>query len=111
MKAEKTRKSSTTDQESGWFRKGEHKKVFSYEIESASDKNGWIPGYTINPGNQHDSRTFKGLYNKIRDIGIETLATDAGYKTPAIAKLLIDDGIKPLFPYKRPMTKDGYFRK
>ena len=26
-------------------------------------------------------------------------------------KLLIDDGIKPLFPYKRPMTKDGFFRK
>jgi len=37
--------------------------------------------------------------------------TDAGYKTPAIAKLLIDDGIKPLLPYKRPMTKDGFFKK
>lgn len=33
---------------------------------------------------------------------------DAGYKTPAIAKLLLDDGIKPVFPYKRPMTKDGF---
>ena len=36
---------------------------------------------------------------------------DAGYKTPAIAKMLIDDGIKPLFPYKCPMTKKGFFRK
>ena len=36
---------------------------------------------------------------------------DAGYKTPAIAKLLLDDGIDPVFPYKRPMTKDGFFRK
>ena len=36
---------------------------------------------------------------------------DAGYKTPAIAKLLIDDGIRPLFPYKRPQTKAGFFRK
>ncbi len=36
---------------------------------------------------------------------------DAGYKTPAIAKMLIDDGIKPLFPYKSPMTKKGFFRK
>lgn len=107
----KTIKSSTTDPESGWFRKGEHKNVFAYAIETACDKNGWILGYTINPGNQHDSRTFKGLYDKIRDIGIETLVADAGYKTPAIAKLLIDDGIKPLLPYKRPMTKDGFFKK
>ena len=36
---------------------------------------------------------------------------DAGYKTPAIAKLLIDDGVTPLFPYKRPMTKEGFFKK
>ena len=107
----KTIKCSTTDSESGWFRKGEHKNVFAYAIETACDKNGWILGYTINPGNQHDSRTFNGLYDKIKDIGIETLIADAGYKTPAIAKLLIDDGIKPLLPYKRPMTKDGFSKK
>ncbi len=29
----------------------------------------------------------------------------------AIAKLLIDKGITPLFPYKRPMTKKGFFKK
>lgn len=107
----KTIKCSTTDPESGWFHKGEHKNVFAYAIETACDKNGWILGYTINPGNQHDSRTFKGLYDKIKDIGIETLVADAGYKTPAIAKLLIDNGIKPLLPYKRPMTKEGFFKK
>lgn len=107
----KTIKCSTTDPESGWFRKGEHKHVFAYAVETACDKNGWILGYTVNPGNEHDSRTFKGLYDKIKDIGIETLVADAGYKTPAIAKLLIDDGIKPLLPYKRPMTKEGFFKK
>ena len=42
---------------------------------------------------------------------MEVCVVDAGYKTPAIAKLLIDDGITPLFPYKAPMTKDGYFKK
>lgn len=42
---------------------------------------------------------------------METLIADAGYKTPGIAKLLIDDGIKPLLPYKRPMTKKGFFKK
>ena len=109
--SEKEIKTSTTDPESGWFRKGEHKQVFAYAIGTACDKNGWILDYTVNPGNLHDSRTFKELYDKIRDIGMEKLVADAGYKTPAIAKLLLDDGILPVFPYKAPMTKDGYFRK
>lgn len=110
-KEEKTIKCSTTDPECGWFRKGEHKHVFAYAVENACDKNGWILGYTVSPGNLHDSRTFKGLYDKIKDMGMETLVADAGYKTPAIAKLLMDDGIQPLFPYKRPMTKKGFFKK
>ena len=108
---EKEIKESTTDPESGWFHKGEHKQVFAYAVETACDKHGWILGYSVHPGNEHDSKTFPTLYNKIKDIGIETLIIDAGYKTPAVAKMLIDDGIKPLFPYKRPMTKDGYFKK
>lgn len=107
----KTIRCSTTDPESGWFRKGEHKNVFAYAIETACDKNGWILGYTVNPGNLHDSRTFKGLYDKLQDINMEYCVVDAGYKTPAIAKLLLDDGIKPVFPYKRPMTKEGFFKK
>ena len=104
-------KESTSDPDSGWFHKGEHKQVFAYGVETACDKHGWILGYSVHPGNQHDSVTFPVLYDKIRDIGIETLIVDAGYKTPAIAKLLMDDGIRPLFPYKSPMTKKGFFRK
>ncbi|MGN8739551.1 transposase [Bilifractor sp. HCP3S3_D3] len=46
-----------------------------------------------------------------RDQKPEMIVMDADYKTPAIAKLLLDDGIKPLFPYKRPMTKKGFSRK
>ena len=107
----KTIKCSTTDPESGWFRKGEHKHVFAYGIETACDKNGWILGFDVNPGNEHDSRTFKGLYDKLQNIGMEKCVVDAGYKTPAIAKLLLDDGVKPVFPYKRPQTKEGYFKK
>ena len=84
----KTIKSSTTDPESGWFRKGEHKHVFAYGIETACDKNGWILDYTINPGNEHESRTFKSLYTKLEKIGMKYCVVDAGYKTPAIAKLL-----------------------
>ncbi len=108
---EKTSKASTSDPESGWFRKGEHKHVFAYAVQTACDKNGWILGYSVHPGNHHDSRTFKALYDKIKDMGIKTLIADAGYKTPGIAKLLIDDGIRPLMPYKRPMTKEGFFKK
>ena len=107
----KEEKQSTTDPESGWFHKGEHKQVFAYSIETACDKNGWILGYTVNKGNLHDSRTFKGLYDKIKSLSIEKLIADAAYKTPAIAKLLIDDNISPIFPYKRPQTKDGFFKK
>lgn len=61
-------KCSTTDPESGWFHKGEHKNVFAYGIETACDKNGWIINYSVNPGNEHDSRTFKGLYDKIKTL-------------------------------------------
>lgn len=110
-KEEKTVKASTSDPESGWFRKGEHKHVFAYAVQTACDKNGWILGYSVHPGNEHDSRTFKSLYEKIKGMGIKTLIADAGYKTPGIAKLLIDEGIKPLLPYKGPMTKEGYFKK
>ena len=61
--SEKEIKTSTTDPESGWFHKGEHKQVFAYAIGTACDKNGWILDYTVNPGNLHDSRTFKELYD------------------------------------------------
>ncbi len=43
--------------------------------------------------------------------GEPMMIMDAGYKTPAIAHLLLEDGIQPLFPYKRPMTKEGFFKK
>ena len=73
----KEEKRSTTDPDSGWFHKGEHKQVFAYSIETACDKNGWILGYTINKGNFHDSRTFKGLYDRLRAFSIEKLIADA----------------------------------
>ena len=107
----KEEKCSTTDPDSGWFHKGEHKEVFAYSIQTACDRNGWILGYTVNKGNLNDSRTFKGLYDKIKNPYIEKIIADAGYKTPAIARLLIDDGIEPIYPYKRPQTKDGFFKK
>lgn len=104
-------KVSNTDPESGWFHKGEHKEVFAYSVQTACDKYGWIINYDVNPGNLHDSRTFKGIYDKIKETGVEKIVADSGYITPAIAKLLLDDGILPVFPYKASMTKKGFFKK
>ncbi len=107
----KTQKCSTSDPDSGWFRKGDHKHVFAYGVETACDKHGWILGYSIHPGNEHDSRTFITLYEKLKELHPKMIVADAGYKTPAIAMQLLRDGIQPLLPYKRPMTKDGFFKK
>ena len=107
----KTQKESISDPESGWFHKGEHKSVFAYAVETACDSHGWILGYSVHPGNEHDSRTFKTLYDKLREYNPDMMVLDSGYKTPAIAHQLLEDGIDPLFPYKRPQTKDGFFKK
>lgn len=110
-KTEKEQKCSTTDPDSGWFHKGEHKQVFAYGIQTACDRNGWILGYTVHPGNLHDSRTFIDIYHKILKFQPEKLGMDSGYRTPAIAHRTIKDGLEPLFPYKRPQTKKGFFKK
>jgi hypothetical protein len=107
----KKKKVSTIDEESGWFHKGEHKEVFAYAVEAACDKHGWILDYSIHPGNEHDSTTFPTLYEKLKRFSPSTIVMDAGYKIPAIAKLLIDDEVRPIFPYKRPMAKQGFFKK
>ncbi len=112
-KKEKVVNESTTDPESGVFHKGEHKKCLAYSAQTACDKNGYIMGVTVNPGNMHDSVAFDGLYEQLVEKfpEIETIVADAGYKTPWICKRIIDDGRVPSMPYKRPMTKQGFFKK
>lgn len=107
----KVLKQSKTDPESGLFRKGEHKQVFAYSAQTACDRHGWILGYSIHPGNDHDSKTFPALYEKLKRFEPNAMVMDAGYKTPAIARMLLEDGILPHFPYTRPMTGKGLFRK
>ena len=99
---------STTDCDSGWFHKGEHKEVFAYSAQVACDTHGWVLGYTADRGNLHDSRTFFYLYAKLIEkfSEIDTVGADAGYKTPAIAKKLIDDGELAYF-----LTRDHVGRK
>lgn len=106
-------KVSTTDPESGLFHKGEHKKVFAYASNTACDKNNFILGFEVTPGNVHDSVSFWPIYNKMKKEHPDAkgIVVDSGYKIPAIAKQIIDDGKLPIMPYKRPMTKEGFFRK
>ena len=109
----KTISESTTDPECGMFHKGEHEKQFAYVANTACDKHNFILSFVLGAGNIHDSIMFDDLYDKLtaKFPKIKELALDAGYKIPRIAKRIIDDGRIPCMPYKRPMTKDGFFRK
>ena len=111
QKKEKHIKQSKSDPESGWFRKGEHKNVFAYSVETACDINGVVLGYSVHPGNENDGKTFPALYEKIKDLDIQVMVGDTAYKTPAIALKMKEDEIALVSTYSRPKTKDGFFPK
>jgi len=106
-------KISTTDPESGLFVKGEKERVFAYSFHTACDRNGFVLWTKVTPVNVHDSQVFEDVFNQVRQrLGKPyAVAVDAGYKKPYIAKILIDEEIRPVMPYTRPQTKDGFFRK
>lgn len=103
---------STTDPDCGVFHKGDHKKQFAYEAHTACDKNGYILDVEVTAGNVHDSVAFELYYDRlIKEFPqIEYIVMDAGYKTPAIARKVLESNRIPVLPYKRPNGKDGYFR-
>ena len=102
---------STSDPESGLFHKGEHKVEFAYTAHVACDKKNFILGVEVTPGNIHDSVVFDTVYDEVTKTfpEVETITVDAGYKTPWICKKIIEDGRNPSTPYKRPMSKKGFF--
>jgi len=103
---------SSTDPECGLFHKGEHKVEFAYTAHVACDKNNFVLGCEVTPGNVHDSMVFDRVYDEVVDRfeETETVAADAGYKTPWICKRVQDDGRNLSTAYKRPMSKKGFFR-
>lgn len=111
QKKEKHVKKSVSDPESGWFRKGEHKHVFAYSVETVCEQNGIVLGYSIHPGNENDGRTFPAVFDKVAALPIEIVVGDSAYKTPAIARMLSLKGIDLLSAYTRPQTKVGFFPK
>jgi len=100
---------STTDPESGLFHKGEHKKCFAYGAHTVCDRNNFVLGVEVTPGNVHDSVVFDSVYEELKKHypQVRVITADAGYKTPWICKQIIDDGKLPSLPYRRPMTKKG----
>lgn len=110
----KTIKQSTTDPESGNYHKGEHEECFAYEEQTFCDKHGFVLCFETVAGNIHDSVSFFDAYAKLnKKFGdqIKNVCLDAGYKTPAIARTIIENHQNPILPYKRPMTKKGFFKK
>jgi transposase len=102
---------STTDPDSGVFRKGEHKMCFAYGAHTACDKHNFVLGVEVSSGNVHDSVMFDPLYERVIKAfpQAEVIVMDAGYRTPWICKRIIDDGRLVSLPYKRPLTKkDGH---
>lgn len=109
----KTITMSTTDPDCGMFRKGEHKVEFAYTAHVACDKNNFVLDADVSAGNIHDSVMFDGLYKSVlsKFPEVKMVALDAGYKTPWIMKQIFDSERLPSTPYKRPMTKDGFYKK
>lgn len=103
---------STSDPESGLFRKGEHKTEFAYTAHVACDVNNFVLACEVTPGNVHDSKVFDVVYEKVvkRFDEVATITVDAGYKTPWICKKVIDAGRHISTAYKRPMTGKGFFK-
>ncbi len=107
-------KESKTDPESGCFHKGEKEKCFAYSHHTFCDKNGFVIAKVTIPGNIHDSVSFFPVYKVLNEKfkeKIKNLCLDAAYATPAICREIIMNGHIPIMPYKRPMTKKGFFKK
>lgn len=107
-------KVSTTDPDAGDFHKGEHEKCFAYSHSVFCDRKGFALAVHTEPGNVHDSVSFFPVYESL--LGrfgdkIENVCLDSAYRTPPITREIINSGKKPYLPYKRPMTKEGFFKK
>ena len=109
---EKTEKTvSDTDPDCGMFVKGDHERQFAYEAHTACDRHGMVLAVEVTAGNIHDSVAFDNVYDRVvaQFKEIQFVTMDAGYKTPWIAKKILDDDRVPILPYTRPKgKKDGF---
>lgn len=104
---------STTDPDSGMFVKGEHERGFAYEAHTACDRHGFVLAVEVTAGNVHDSIAWDGVYDNIVEkfgTQLESIAMDSAYKTPWIAKKILEGGQIPILPYTRYKGKKEQFR-
>lgn len=93
------------------FHKDEHKVEFAYTAHVACDENNLILSCEVTSGNVHDSMVFDRVYDEaVKNFEeVETVAANAGYKTPWIYKKVQEDGRNFSTAYKRPMSRRGFF--
>ena len=58
----------------------------------------------------HDSQLFPLLFAKLELFEPQTIVMDSGFKTPSIAKFLLDQELTPVLPYTRPRGDKHMFR-
>ena len=106
---------SDTDKNAGMLYKNEKEKMFAYNSIIICEGNNYALTVDVNPSNMHDSIAFYPAFDKFVDKFSSDMPKyfvgDAAYVTPHICKTLIDLEMIPCFPYKRPMTKECYFKK
>ena len=78
-----------------------------------SDKQGYVLYNKVAPGNMHDSAIFTEIYDELIQMyeNIKNICLDSGFNTSPICHQILSSGRIPFLPYKRPMTKKGYFKK
>ena len=87
-----------------------HKEVFAYNAQVDCYKHGWALDFTVEADNIHDSQFFPVLLAKLEPFSPEFIIADSGYKTPSIAKFLLEKEITPVFPYTRPRGRRDFLR-
>ena len=94
---------SKTDPDCGMFVKGTHERQFAYEAHTACDKHGIVLGVEITAGNVSDSVAWDAVYDQVTEkfSEVKFVMMDAGYKTPWIAKKVLEDSRIPILPYTR----------
>jgi len=93
---------STTDPDSGMYVKGEHERQFAYEAHTVCDQRGFVLDVEVTAGNVHDSVAWDAVYDRVSsNFDVAFVTMDAGYKTPWIAKKILESGQIPILPYSR----------
>ena len=94
---------SKTDPDCGMFVKGAHERQFAYEAHTACDKHGIVLGVEVTAGNVSDSVAWDAVYDQVTEkfSEVEFVTMDAGYKTPWIAKKVLEHSRIPILPYTR----------